>query len=191
MLLTLFLFIPPIFLIASAFYLYYMSYQSNQMHLSASNHNVAYAALPSAENNIDGIIEQKDARVEIVKSFFNDYKSPLTPYAQDIVTTADKYNIDFRLLPAIAMQESNLCKKIRKDSNNCWGFGIYGKTMTTFDTYPQAINQVSKTLAKEYIGKGLKTPDEIMTKYTPSNDGSWADSVNHFMGVISLSSFSL
>lgn len=27
-----------------------------------------------------------------------------------IVAIADKYNIDFRLLPAIAMQESNLCK---------------------------------------------------------------------------------
>lgn len=192
MLLTLFFFVPPVFLLLSALSLYYISYNSHKLNqLAASNDTIAYAALPSAENNLKGIIEQKDARVEIVKSFFNDYKSPLTPYAQNIVSAADKYNIDFRLLPAIAMQESNLCKKIKKGSNNCWGFGIYGKKVTTFDNYPQAINQVSKTLATDYIGKGLKTPDEIMKKYTPSNKGEWANSVNHFMGTLSLSSFSL
>ncbi len=191
-LLTIFFFVPPILLLTSAFYLSYISYQFHHLNtLSASAQSAAYAALPSAENNLTGIIDQKDARVEIVKDFFNQYKSPLGPFAQNVVTAADKYNIDFRLLPAIAMQESNLCKKIKKDSNNCWGFGIYGKKMTTFDDYGQAINSVSKTLALQYIGKGLETPEQIQTKYTPYNKGDWADSVNHFMGVLSLSSLSL
>src|SRR3989344_4969674 len=132
LLLTLFFFVPPIFLLTSAFYLYHISYQSHHIStLSTSAQPATYAALPSAENNLAGIIDQKDARVEIVKEFFNQYKSPLEPFAQNIINSADKYNIDFRLIPPIAMQESNLCKKIKKDSNNCWGFGIYGNKMTT------------------------------------------------------------
>ena len=63
--------------------------------------------------------------------------------------------------------------------------------MTTFDNYGQAINTISKTLALEYTGKGLKTPEQIMSKYTPSSNGLWANSVGHFMGVLSLSSAAL
>lgn len=191
-LLTLFFFVPPLFLLTSAFYLHYISFQARQLNtLSVSANAAAYAALPTAENNLTGIAVPRDARVDLVKEFFTQYKSPLEPFAQDIVNEADKYNLDFRLLPAIAMQESNLCKKIKAGSNNCWGFGIYGKTMTTFESYPQAITTVSKTLAKEYTGKGLTTPREIMSKYTPSNKGDWADSVEHFMGVLDLSTISL
>lgn len=191
-LLTLFFFISPILLLSSAFYLYYLSSRSHQMSLlSASNNAIAYAALPSAENNLDSEIVQKDARIEVVESFLSQYGSPLKPYAKNVVAAADEYGLDFRLLPAIAMQESNLCKKAPKNSNNCWGFGIYGNRVTTFDDFGQAINAVSNTLAKEYIAKGLKTPEQIMSKYTPSNKGDWAFSVNHFMDVISLSNWIL
>jgi len=58
------------------------------------------------------------------------------------------------------MQESNLCKKQLKDSFNCWGFGIYGKKVTRFDSYKQAIYTVTKTLANQYKAKGLKTAEE-------------------------------
>ena len=109
------------------------------------------------------------------------YNSPLEQFAPDIVRTADKYGLDYRLLSSIAMQESNLCKKIIKDSYNCWGFGIYGTKVTRFQSYPEAIETVSKTLAKEYKNKGFETPEQIMKKYTPSSNGSWARGVNHFM----------
>ncbi|MEX2007646.1 MAG: hypothetical protein WD992_02640 [Candidatus Levyibacteriota bacterium] len=186
-LLTLFFFIPPTFLLLSSFYLYYLSSKSHEMKtLAASNQAAAFAALPTAENSLAGEIAQRDVRVEVVKDFFDQYKSPLSPFAQNVVAAADKYNIDFRLLPAIAMQESNLCKKTPKNSNNCWGFGIYGNKVTKFDDYGQAINTVSKTLALDYVGKGLETPEEIQSKYTPSNKGSWASSVSHFMETLSL-----
>lgn len=143
--------------------------------------DVAYAALPSTENVVESKIITKDARIEMLNQFLARYKSPLLPYAEEIVAAAEKYGLDWRLLPAIGMQESNLCKKEIKESYNCWGFGIYGKKVTRFDNYPQAIDTVSKTLAKNYIEQGLVTPQEIMSKYTPSNNGEWADSVAHFM----------
>ncbi len=185
-LLTAFFFAAPTLLLFSLVFLSFLSYKGNSsLFLSSTTTNpVSYAALPSAENIFDIKINEKDARVEIVKQFLNKYGSPLEPFSQNIIDAADKYNLDFRLIPAIAMQESNLCKKAPANSYNCWGFGIYGKKTTTFDNYVQAIDTVTKTLALEYKNKGLGTPEEIMSKYTPSNNGAWAASVNHFMNVL-------
>jgi hypothetical protein len=141
---------------------------------------VAYAALPPSSGILKAEIVEEDARIAVVRDFFQKYKSPLIPFAEDVIVSADKYGLDYKLIPAIAMQESNLCKKIIKDSYNCWGFGIYGKKVTRFDNYKEAIDTVTKTLAKQYKAKGLETPEQIMKKYTPSSNGSWAYGVNHF-----------
>lgn len=182
-----FLTFTPILLSISILYFLFLSYNSNLHNgliSQKSNRGVAFAALPSAENVLGDSITSKDARVEIIKQFFAKYKSPLEPFASNVVGDADKYGLDYRLLPAIAMQESNLCQKIIVDSYNCWGFGIYGKKVTRFESYPEAIDTVSKTLATNYIAGGLNTPEEIMKKYTPSSNGSWAYSVNYFMNLL-------
>ena len=177
----------PLLLVISILYLSFLSYNyksRSNIFTHNPNRNVAFAALPSAENVLEDIIISKDARTEKIREFFAEHNSPLEPFAQNIVDAADKYNLDYKLLPAIAMQESNLCKKIISDSYNCWGFGIYGKKVTRFDSFPEAIETVSKTLANNYIAGGLETPEEIMTKYTPSSDGSWAFGVNFFMDTL-------
>ena len=173
----------PFLLFVTIIYYLYLSYNQTK-HFRPFNNSkqlVAFAALPSLENVVIDKIEEKDANAEIVRQFFARYNSPLEPYAQDIVDAANAYNIDFRLVPAIAMQESNLCKKARIGSYNCWGFGIYGKKATRFENYKEAIYTVTKTLSQQYKNKGLETPEEIMKKYTPSSNGRWAYSVNFFM----------
>src|SRR3989338_5981741 len=184
---TSFFIFTPILILVSIFYSLFLSYDYKIHHSSISqnsNNRVAFAALPTNENVLGDIINFKDARIEIIRQFFEKYKSPLEPFAKNIVEDADKYGLDYRLLPAIAMQESNLCQKIIADSYNCWGFGIYGNKVTRFDSYPEAIGTVTKTLATNYIAGGLNTPEEIMKKYTPSNNGSWAYSVNYFMELL-------
>src|SRR5688572_4674582 len=67
------------------------------------------------------VAELEDARPHIVANFLERHGSPLKPYdhfGQYLVDIADKYELDFRLMPAIAMQESNLCKKIPEGSYN-------------------------------------------------------------------------
>ncbi|HMS23108.1 MAG TPA: hypothetical protein PKA38_05125 [Candidatus Levybacteria bacterium] len=126
----------------------------------------------------------QEARIEVLKEFFKRYNSPLLSHAELIVTTADKYSLDWKLVPAIAMQESTLCKKIPKNSFNCWGFGIYGGKITRFANYDEAIETVTKTLAREYKEKrGLEEPHEIVTRYTPGS-GTWADKVTLVMNTI-------
>ncbi len=145
--------------------------------LGASSESSPLQILPE----IHGQATTSDARPVIIKKYLTRYNSPLVPYAETIVQTSDKYSLDYRLLVAIAQQESNLCKKIPENSHNCWGFGIYGTLVTRFDNYPQAMETVAKTLKKQYLDKGLDTPEKIMAKYTPPSQGSWAKGVSQFL----------
>lgn len=159
----------------------YNSYNNSRSHYLSNVNKVAFAALPPTDSSFSATIIESDGRSEKIRQFLQRYGSPLEPFAEDIVNAADEYGIDHRLIPAIAMQESNLCLKIPTGSNNCWGFGIYGGKVHRFESFREGIYAVTKTLATKYKHKGLVTPDEIMTMWTPSSNGSWAFSVNHFM----------
>ncbi|OGH19879.1 MAG: hypothetical protein A3D74_04735 [Candidatus Levybacteria bacterium RIFCSPHIGHO2_02_FULL_37_13] len=175
--------ITPITIFVNIFYLLkILNSQNNSLITITRPHTVAFAALPSSENSmLEDKITQNDARVEIVRQFFEQYKSPLEPFASTVIKVADTYDLDFRLIPAIAMQESNLCKRSPENSFNCWGFGIYGQKVTRFSDYEEGIEAVTKTLALKYKADGLDTPQEIMRRYTPQSNGSWAESVEYFM----------
>lgn len=144
-----------------------------------------YQALPEKTREVLAQTSVQDGRVTALQKFFAQYKSPLLPHAQLIISLADKYNMDYRLVPAIAMKESTLCHKIPKDSYNCWGYGIYGDKVTRFENYKEAINTVSKGLGERYIGIGLTDPQQIMAKYNPVSNGSWAETVSYVMERIS------
>ncbi len=132
-----------------------------------------------------------DARVDIVASFLSRYNSPLKPadhYGQILVDTADRYGLDYRLLPAIMMQESNLCKASDPAIHNCLGFGIHKNGTLAFDTYEESFDRAARELKERYIDQGLTTPEQIMTKYTPSSNGSWANSVNQWIAEMEFNS---
>jgi len=130
------------------------------------------------------LVKSGDARPIIIRDYLYLHRSPLEPYAAQIVEISDKYKLDYRLLVAIARQESNLCKVIPDNSYNCWGFGIYGDKITRFDNYSQGLEIVANTLKTKYIDQGLTTPEQIMAKYTPPSlekGGPWAKGVNQFL----------
>jgi len=135
----------------------------------------------NSSGNYEAEIQVADGRVANLKSFFRKHSSPLYDYADKIVEVSDIYQFDYRLLPAIAMQESNLCRVIPDNSYNCWGWGIYGTTVTKFDSFDEAIETVGKGIKEHYIDKGLVTASAIMKKYTPPSQGSWAYGVNTFL----------
>jgi hypothetical protein len=140
-----------------------------------------YASLPSKISSISAEIGSADARPEIVRKYLNFYNSPLEPASDFIVEMADTYSLDFRLVTAIAQQESNLCKAIPPGSYNCWGWGIHSEGSLGFSSFQQGIEEVSKGLRDEYLNKGYSTVEEIMSKYTPLSNGSWAAGVSQFM----------
>jgi len=129
-------------------------------------------------------VQLADGRIANLKNFFRKYNSPLYDYAELIISVSDKHRFDYRLLPAIAMQESNLCRYIPENSYNCWGWGIYGDQVIRFSSYEEAIEKVAAGIKKEYIDKGLVTASMIMKKYTPSSPGTWARGVNTFLKML-------
>ncbi|GIW62669.1 MAG: hypothetical protein KatS3mg090_0495 [Patescibacteria group bacterium] len=127
-----------------------------------------------------------DARSANLKKFIRKYypESPLYDLSDKIVEISDKYGLDYRLLVAIAMQESNLCKRIPVDSHNCWGWGIYGDTVTRFSSYEEGLETVARGLKLNYVDKGYNTIYSIMRKYNPSSNGSWGNAVLKFFLVL-------
>lgn len=143
-----------------------------------------YTALPDNESYVSQEIVYSDARAKIVEDFLKGYKSPLADMSQTFVQVADKYKLDYRLLPAISMQESNGAKRMIKNSYNPFGYGIYGSLVIKFQSWEEAIERVGRALREDYLNQGLKTPYQIMAKYTPpslAKGGAWAKGVSSFM----------
>lgn len=141
-----------------------------------------YASLPREFPTVSGSVQAVDARPEIIRNYLDRYNSPLLGLEGYLVAKADEYDMDYRLIPAIGQQESNLCKIIPPETYNCWGWGIHSKGTLGFNSYEEAIDTVMKGIKTQYIDKGLTTPDTIWTKYTPNSpDGAWAKGVNQFM----------
>lgn len=171
-------------LIFSLIFTFYISgAQTISPRIDAQNYKL-YAALPKSELSVSGDIVYTDGRAKIVENFFAKYKTPLSEYSDVFIKVADKYNLDYRLLPAISMQESNGGKRVIKDSLNPFGYGIYGGKVIRFSSWEQAIERVGKALREDYLNEGYKTPTQIMAKYTPPSlkkEGAWAKGVTTFM----------
>lgn len=126
-------------------------------------------------------ITTKDSRVEVLDKFFETYNSPLQGHAQTFVNTAEKYGIDYKLLPAISCVESTCGKFIIPESYNPFGWGIHGSQYIAFNDFDEAIEKVGEGLDKIYFSKGLDTIPEIAPVYTPPNSNHWMGSVNYFI----------
>lgn len=159
-------------------------HRTNVLGAATVNHTsqpFAYAALPTSENVFEGSATFTDKRTTNLADFFTQYHSPLAPYANLIVSKADDYGIDYRLLPAIAMQETTLCKKtLAAAPHNCWGWGIYGKHVTDFTSFDEAIDTITKYFANKKES-GIASLDEIGSVYNPGNTSHWKENVAHFM----------
>ncbi|OGE14283.1 hypothetical protein A2769_01290 [Candidatus Daviesbacteria bacterium RIFCSPHIGHO2_01_FULL_37_27] len=166
----------------AALLLVYIS--SPQVVISKSNEYRLYQALPVNKLLISENINHGDARSLIIEEFFRSRNSPLAEFAADFIAVSDFYQLDFRLLPAISMQESNGGKKVPEGTFNPFGYGIYGSKKVHFDGWGDAIETVGKALREDYLNEGLHNPEQIMAKYTPpslAKGGAWAIGVNQFM----------
>lgn len=120
---------------------------------------------------------QIDPRVRILESFLAGHQSPLTDHASLIIQTSDKYQVDWKLLSAIAGVESTFGKRIPKNSFNAYGWsnGYY-----RFDSWEKSIEHVIRALKEKYINRGLDNPYKIGPVYAPPSK-TWAGKVVYFM----------
>ena len=100
--------------------------------LPTSSSYQLYQALPPSISEAQEGITSSDGRIKAIEEFFNSYKSVLSTEANTFINVADKYNLDWRLLPAISMQESIGARKMIQSSYNPFGYGIYGSKILKF-----------------------------------------------------------
>lgn len=127
-----------------------------------------------------------DSRTLLLSDFLIHHDSPMAQYAEHIVNDADKYGLDFRLVAAIAMCESNLGKHIpSKDSHNAWGIAVYTGQQhgANFKDWPTAIDWVSRYLKEKFYDKGIFDLKQIGAIWAPPSvekGYSWTNCVNTF-----------
>lgn len=118
-----------------------------------------------------------DPRAKILSDYFASYNSPLQYQAQDFVDAADKYALDWKLVPAISGVESTFGKAAY--DYNAWGWGIYGNQALGFKSWKDGIYTVSEGLRQNYFDRGLTNPYSINRVYAASP--SWGWKVNFFI----------
>ncbi len=124
-----------------------------------------------------------DKRAEILKDYLTKYNSPLAPYAQTFIDEADKYDLDWKLVPAIAGVESYFGQMIPTYSYNGWGFGVYGDNVLRFASWEEGIATLNKSLRERYMNeRGATNVYEIGSTYAA--DRQWANKVQRFMDEI-------
>lgn len=179
-------FVSSLILIFSFFYLTNYSSSSKNKTTAPVNAYIEKISLsnPSTTPMVQVAKPINDIRIVALTKFLRDYDSPLVEVVDELIKQADLWGIDYALIPAIAMQESQGCKNIPSESHNCWGFGIYGEKITKFTSYQQAIAQIAKTIKETYIKNDLTNVTLLEDRWAPQSRGQWSSAVNYFIGKI-------
>lgn len=135
----------------------------------------------------DEKLKTLQAQGDAIDAYFKKYDMPLEGTGLKMAQEADKNELDWRLIAAIAVREStggkHACKKVKNS------FLGWGSCKISFDSTDEAIEVVSRNLggnnsntAHHYDGKTVK---EILQKYNPpSVVPKYADQVMKIMNDI-------
>lgn len=139
-----------------------------------------------SENNSYSFMEvsiesKKIDRKEALETFFEKYNSPLANHAETFIAVADKYGLDYKLMPSIACMESTCARFLIPGTNNPFG---WGKGRIVFESYDEAIEKVGEGLNKIYLSRGLDNAEKIAPVYNPPSPVSWTKGVNYFTSKI-------
>lgn len=108
------------------------------------------------------VIPAPDPRVVRLERFFHHYNCPLPYHITDYLRASDGYQLDYRLLPAISIRESQ-CGVAEQMANNHWG---YHPSQQSFPTVEAGIDYVARQLALGFYYQG-KSLQEKLFVYNP------------------------
>ena len=141
------------------------------------------AVVPAVVTQADSKVPQvrqnpsDDPRLNALRKFFLTFNCPLVPIAEVFVVEADSHNLDWRLLPSLAIIESSGGRTSR--GNNIFG---WNNGHASFPTLGAAIHQVAKTLANGSAYKN-KSMMALLRTYNPVQ--GYAEKVQMMMRQIS------
>lgn len=117
------------------------------------------------------LLDEQKIKAAKIDAYFGKYDLPAEGYGMAMVTAADKWGLDWRLLPALAKLETtggkNTCKN-PKGKNNWFG---WNSCRTAFNTIEESFDVIAMNLtgnnprtASYYKGK---TVEKILEAYNP------------------------
>ncbi len=125
------------------------------------------------------IVAEEDSRAKTLKKFLSANASPMEAEADNFVKIADKYNLDWKLLPAIAGVESTFGRFIPSGSYNAYGWNN-GKYY--FKSWSNATDFVANGIKTKWGGMGRISHWKIGPYY--AQNPLWASRVDKFMRLI-------
>lgn len=114
-----------------------------------------------------------DGRMVRLETFFHMHGCPAPYHTTEYLRAADRYGLDYRLLPAISVRESTCGQYCRL--NNYWG---WDSARTGFTSVPSGINYIAKQLTHGVPYRGASL-DQKIRRYNPV--GSYASSIKKLM----------
>ena len=105
-----------------------------------------------------------DMRLERLKAFFGKLDCPAKDYSVDFITAAERYDLDWRLLPSISYVESTGGKSAK--NNNLFGWNS-GKA--AFASISESIHEVGRRLGRSPLYR-FKSLDQLLATYNPTDD---------------------
>jgi len=118
----------------------------------------------SLSQQFDPPIYKNDARLLILKKFFERRESPVASLSRDFLLAADRNRLDWRLLPSISIIESGGGKAYR--NNNIFG---WAGCEQQFPSVRDGIHIVAGRLANSKLYKN-KNLDAKLALYNPHSD---------------------
>lgn len=126
-------------------------------------------------------------QVTSIRRFFNSYNSILADYAQDFYDISKSEDLDYRLLPSMAMVESTG----GKNNPSCAPYNPFGWSSDAspcgfyrFENYGEAIKTVGCGISRNRAYNRFKQNQEIAVLaeiYNPGGKEKWAQDIEYFM----------
>jgi hypothetical protein len=155
--------------------------------ISLASHIGSLATSPVTKVEVS-VSDLRKQKAEAIDSFFKSRSMPLAGTGMTFVLVAEKYGIDYRLLPAISVRESSGGKAAC--GHNPFGWGSC--KMHNFDSYEDSIEALGKNLgganpntARYYAGNSTK---QKLYYYNGTVVPEYPDEVIAIMNMIETSS---
>jgi hypothetical protein len=118
-------------------------------------------------------LRKSDTRIERLKNFFGKFDCPAKEYSGAFIAAAERYRLDWRLLPSISYVESTGGKAARNNNMFGWNSGN-----TSFSSAAAGIHEVAKRLSRSRLYRS-KNLDQLLATYNPT--GGYAQRVKTVM----------
>src|SRR5207237_633341 len=112
-------------------------------HVQAYDQSSETSAAFAAPQVTTSPVVKQDNRAVILRSYLEQYNSPLADHAEAFIKEADANNLDWKMVAAISGVESTFGEAIPPYSYNAWGYNVYGTNVRSFASWDDGITVVS------------------------------------------------